>query len=46
MHFHAHENDPQHTSGLVQDWLKRKRIQILTCSSYFNPIENLWDEIE
>ena len=26
MHFHARDDDPQHTSGLTKDWLKRKRI--------------------
>ena len=44
-----HENDPKHTSGLNKDWLKRKRIQTLPWPPYsldFNPIENLWDELE
>ena len=43
------DNDPKHTSGLIKDWLKRKRIQTLPWLSYstsFNPIENLWDELE
>ena len=25
-----HDNDPKHTSGLIKDWLKRKRIQTLS----------------
>ena len=44
-----HDNDPKHTSGLIKDWLKRKRIETLPWSPYspdFNPIENLWDELE
>ena len=44
-----HDNDLKHTSGLIKDWLKRKRIQTLPWSPYstdFNPIENLWDEFE
>ena len=44
-----HDNDPKHTSGSVKDWLKGKRIQTLPWPLYsldFNPIENLWDELE
>ena len=41
-----HNNDPQHTSRLIKDWLKRKRIRTFACLPYFNPIENLWDELE
>ena len=43
------DNDSKHTSRLIKDWLKRKRIQTLPWpphSSDFNPIENLWDELE
>ena len=29
LHFHARDNDPKHTSGLIKDWLKRKTIQTL-----------------
>ena len=39
-----HDNDPKHTSGLIKEWLKRKRIQTLPWPPYstdFNPIENL-----
>ena len=41
-----HENDPKHTMGLINDWLKRKRIQTLPCPPYFNPMQNLWEELE
>ena len=44
-----HDNDPKHTSGLIKAWLKRERIQTLPWSlysPYFNPIENLWNELE
>ena len=44
-----HDNDPKHISGLIKDWLKRKRIQTFSYSPYspdFNPTENLWDELE
>ena len=44
-----HDNDPEHTSRLIKDWLKRKRIQTLPWPLYspdFSPIENLWDELE
>ena len=44
-----HDNDPKRTSGLIKDWLKRKRIQTLPWPPYspdFNPIENLRDEVE
>lgn len=44
-----HDNDPKHTSGLIKDWLKGKCIQTLPWPPYspdFNPIENLWDELE
>ena len=44
----THDNDPKHTSGLIKDWLKRKRIQTLhwlPYSSDVNPIQKLWDEL-
>ena len=43
------DNDRQHTSGLVKDWLKQKTIQTLPWSSFspdLNSIKNLWDELE
>ena len=40
------DNDPKHTSGLIKDWLKRERIQTVAWTSYFDPIENLWDELD
>ena len=49
MHFHATDDDPQHTSELTKNWLKRKRIQTLFWPSYsqvFNLIEDLWDEFQ
>ena len=39
-----HDNDPKHTSELIKEWLKRKRIETLPWPPYspdFNPIENL-----
>ena len=41
-----HDNDPKYTSGLIKNWLKRKRIQTLACPLYLNPIQDLWDEFE
>ena len=39
-------NDSKHTSRLIKDWLKRKRIQTFGCPPYFNPMENLWSKLE
>ena len=39
-----HDNDPKHTSGLLKDWRKEKKIQTLTWPSFspgLNPIEYL-----
>ena len=44
-----HDNGRKHTSGLIKDWSKRKRIQTLRSPPYlpdFNPMENLWGELE
>ena len=44
MHFHAGDNDPKYTSGLIKDWLKRERTKTLLWPPYlpdFNLIENL-----
>lgn len=44
-----HDNDPKHTSKLIKDWLKEKKIETMPWPPYspdFNPIENLWDELE
>ena len=46
MDFHARDDDLQHASRLIKDWLKRLKIQILPWPPYFNPIENLWDKLE
>ena len=38
-----HDNDPKHTSGLIKDWLKEKKIQTLPWASFspdLNPIEH------
>ena len=44
-----HDNDPQHTAGIVTDWLNSNEIQRVKWPSFspdLYPIEHSWDEIE
>lgn len=42
------DNDPKHTSGLVQNWLFNQGIQLIDAPPYsgdLNPMENLWSDL-
>ena len=43
-----HDNDPKHTSGVIQRYLANKKLNVMnwpTQSLGLNPIENLWAEL-
>ena len=39
------DNDPKHTARDTREWMSRNNIDCLSCSSYMNPIEHVWNYV-